>query len=85
MLGLAPEEYWKYSVAAFNLTNFWVGVFHGFVFGIIIALCGCYFGMYCGRDSGSVGIATTRAVVYGIVWMIVMTGVITLICEGLGI
>ncbi len=85
MLGLAPEEYWKYSVAAFNLTNFWVGVFHGFVFGIIIALCGCYFGMHCGRDSGSVGIATTRAVVYGIVWMIVMTGVITLICEGLGI
>lgn len=62
-----------------------VGVFHGFVFGIVIAVCGCYYGVYCGRNADSVGIATTRAVVSAIVWMIVMTGIITVVCEVLGI
>ena len=85
MLDISPEEYWKFSVEAFDLTNFLVGVFHGFIFGFVIALCGCYFGVKTGRNADSVGIATTKAVVSGIVWMIVMTGIITLICEVLNI
>lgn len=79
------SEYIKYAVNSFSLDNFLVGVFHGVVFGLIIVLCGCYFGITCGRNADSVGKATTNAVVYSIVWMIVMTGFITLICEGLGI
>ena len=78
-------EYIRYCTAAFSLQNFLVGVFHGFIFGLVITLCGCYFGMTCGRNADSVGRATTNAVVYSIVWMIVMTGIITLICEGFGI
>ncbi len=85
LLGLSPQEYWKYSVEAFQLRHFWIGLFHGFVFGVIIALCGCYFGIHCGRGSDSVGVATTRAVVYGVVWMIVATGLITWACEVIGI
>ena len=85
MLGISPSEYMHYSMEAFNLTNFFVGVFHGLVFGFVIALCGCYFGIHSGRNADSVGVATTRAVVYAIVWMIVMTGIITLVCEVLGI
>jgi phospholipid/cholesterol/gamma-HCH transport system permease protein len=85
MLDISLEEYWKFSVEAFDLTNFLVGVFHGFIFGFVIALCGCYFGVKTGRNADSVGIATTKAVVSGIVWMIVMTGIITLICEVLNI
>ena len=78
-------EYIKYTVNSFNITNFLVGVFHGIVFGYIIALCGCYFGVHCGRNADSVGAATTHAVVYAIVWMIVMTGLLTAILQGLGI
>lgn len=85
MLGIPAPEYWKYSFDALNMTNFWVGIFHGFVFGIVIALCGCYYGVNCGRNADSVGIATTKAVVSAIVWMIVMTGIITWIFEALGI
>lgn len=85
MLGISPPEYIHYSIEAFNLTNFFVGVFHGFVFGIVIALCGCYFGIHCGRNADSVGVATTKAVVYAVVWMIIMTGLITLMCEVLDI
>ena len=78
-------EYIRYTVDSFNMTNFLVGVFHGLVFGLVIAFCGCYFGVNCGRNADSVGTATTNAVVYGIVWMIVMTGLITLACEMVGI
>lgn len=85
MLDIPPEEYWKYALEAFDLTNFLVGIFHGFVFGIVISLCGCYFGVHCGRNADSVGIATTNAVVWSIVWMIVLTGIITFVCEVIGI
>lgn len=85
MLDINPSEYWKYTSDALNMTNFWVGIFHSFIFGIIIALCGCYYGINSGRNADSVGKATTSAVVSAIVWMIVATGIITWIFEALGI
>ena len=85
MLDIPLHKYWDMSIAAINLNNFLVGIFHGFVFGIVIAVCGCYYGINCGRNADSVGVATTKAVVSAIVWMIVMTGFITVICEVLGI
>ena len=85
MMDLPYHEYWKYTFNAFYLNNFLVGVFHGFCFGIIISLCGCYSGLTCGRNADSVGKATTQSVVCAIVWMIVVTGIITLICQELKI
>ena len=78
-------EYIRYSTNSFSVVNFLVGVFHGLVFGFIIALCGCYFGVNCGRNADSVGTATTNAVVYSIVWMIIMTGLLTVILNCLGV
>ena len=77
MLDLSIQEYWNYSVRAFTLKNFLVGIFHGLVFGCVIALCGCYYGLTAARNANGVGVATTKAVVSAIVWMIVMTGLIT--------
>lgn len=85
MLDISPQEYWKYSFEAMSMNNFGVGIFHGLIFGLVIALCGCYYGVNCGRNADSVGLATTKAVVSAIVWMIVVTGIITLIFEVLGI
>lgn len=85
MLDIPSEEYWKYALDAFGLTNFLVGIFHGFVFAFVIAICGSYYGINCGRNADSVGQATTKSVVSAIVWMIILTGIITLICEVLGI
>ena len=85
MLDIPWAEYWKYSHDALNMTNFLVGIFHGFVYGFVIAWCGCYYGINSGRNADSVGVATTRAVVSAIVWMIVVTGVLTLIFEVMGI
>lgn len=85
MLGIPFQKYWELSIDAISLDNFLVGIFHGLVFGIVIAICGCYYGIFCGRNADSVGSATTKAVVSAIVWMIVMTGIITVCCEVLGI
>ena len=85
LLNIAAGEYWKYAWEAWSMTNFWVGIFHGFVFGFIIALCGCYYGVNSGRNADGVGVATTKAVVSSIVWMIVATGLITAVFERLGI
>lgn len=85
MLGISPEEYVKYTLDALSMKNFLVGIFHGFVYGFVIAVCGCYYGVNCGRNADSVGVATTRAVVSSIVWMIVVTGIITAAMEALGI
>lgn len=85
VLDIPWSEFLKYTLLAWSIKNFSVGLFHSFVFAFIIALSGCYFGIYSGRDASSVGTATTKSVVYGIVWMIVATGIITLIFQRIGI
>ncbi|MBO4295130.1 MAG: ABC transporter permease [Alphaproteobacteria bacterium] len=78
-------EYLKFTVNAWHLKHFLVGVGHAFVFGFIIAIAGCYFGVNASKSADSVGKATTNAVVYGIVWMIIATGIITFCLQRLGI
>ena len=85
MLDISAQQYWLYSVRAFDLTNFLVGIFHGFIYGIIISCAGCYYGINCGRDADSVGVAATKAVVAAIVIMIVATGILTSLLEVMGI
>ncbi|MBD5389305.1 ABC transporter permease [bacterium] len=85
MFRIPAGEYMAYTWDALGAGNFWVGIFHGFVYGLIIALCGCYYGIYCGRNADSVGRATTRAVVTSIVWMVVATGALTFLFQVMGI
>lgn len=85
MLDLGPVEYYNETKTAVTLTHVWVGLFHSFVFGILVALSGCLRGMQCGRSASDVGYATTSAVVTGIVSIVVATGIITFSCEVLGI
>ncbi len=81
MLDLSPQEYFRMTVNVLNMRNILVGIVHGTVFGVIIALCGCYRGIRCGRSASSVGEATTAAVVTSIVGIILATAVITFICD----
>ena len=85
MLDLNLMEYINETRSIVNLTHFWIGVFHGFVFGVLVALSGCLRGMQCGRSASAVGQATTSAVVTSIVCIVVATAIITLICEVLKI
>jgi phospholipid/cholesterol/gamma-HCH transport system permease protein len=84
-LGLNIVEYYDETTKAVSLTNFWIGIFSGFVYGILIALSGCMRGMQCGRSASAVGDATTSAVVTGIVSIVVATAIITVLCNIIGI
>lgn len=80
-LGLSPASYFEYSLKALFLRNVLIGLLHSVVYGIIIAIAGCYEGLTAGRDADAVGKATTNAVVTALVWMIVATGILTVLLE----
>lgn len=79
VLGIEPLEYITFTRKGFSLQNLWVGIIHGAVFGIIIALTGCYQGLNCGKNASAVGLATTSAVVYSIVGIVIATACLTII------
>ena len=85
MLDLNVMEYYYQTEATVTLNNLWIGLFHSFVFGILIALAGCLRGMQCGRSADAVGSSTTSAVVSAIVAIVVATAIITIILDILGL
>ena len=85
MLDLGVMEYVNQSRSALNLTHFLIGLFHSFVFGILVAIAGCLRGIQCERSASAVGYAATSAVVSSIVSIVVATLIITLSCQVLGI
>ena len=85
MLNIGFIQYYNETAKAVNLWNLGIGLFSGFVFGVIVALAGCMRGMQCGRSASAVGDAATSAVVTAIVGIILSTAVITVLCNVLGI
>jgi phospholipid/cholesterol/gamma-HCH transport system permease protein len=74
MLKLALSTFLREAWNALTLGNLFGGLFKAGVYGIIIAIAGCLRGFQCGRSSSAVGEAATRAVVTGIVWIVVACG-----------
>jgi phospholipid/cholesterol/gamma-HCH transport system permease protein len=85
MLHMNLAEYLNQTKAALNLNHLWIGLVHGSVFGVLVALSGCLRGMKCGRSAAAVGTATTSAVVTGIVSIVIATAILTVIFDALGI
>lgn len=85
MLDLNPLEYLHATQQMVNFKQLLIGLVYGTVFGIVIAVTGCYQGMRCGRSAMAVGQTTTRAVVTSIVGIIIMTSIITVICNVIGV
>ena len=85
MLGINSVEYLNRTQGAVSLSNFWVGLVHGLIFGVIIAIAGCYHGIKCGKSAVDVGEAATKAVVSAIISLIIATAIITYVCQILGV
>jgi phospholipid/cholesterol/gamma-HCH transport system permease protein len=62
-----------------------VGLTEASVYGILVAVAGCYQGIKCGRSSSAVGAAATSAVVSGILLIVIATAFLTVIFNVLGI
>ena len=61
------------------------GIFKSVIFGVIIAVAGCYRGLNCGKDASAVGLAATSAVVTGITWIVVADAIFAVSFQILGI
>ena len=85
MLDINVMEYYNQTISAVRLNDFFIGLFHSAVFGVLVALTGCLRGIQCGRSASAVGQATTSAVVTGIVCITVATAIITVLCSVLGL
>jgi phospholipid/cholesterol/gamma-HCH transport system permease protein len=85
LLDLNPTLFWAESKHSITLTDVGLGISKSFVFGVIIAICGCMQGIHAGKNAAAVGQAATSAVVLSIVWIVVADGVFAVLCNVLGI
>ncbi len=85
VLDIGLVQYINQTMGALKLSYFFIGIIHATVFGVLVALAGCLRGIQCGRSASAVGEATTSAVVTSIVAIIVATGIITVVCNVIGI
>lgn len=71
MLELTFQEYWNQTLGALTFQHCAAGFMKSFVFGIIVAVTGCYNGIRCANNAAGVGQAATTAVVAGITAIVV--------------
>lgn len=79
MLGIDPAFLWQNMLHFTHDVDVIIGVSKGFVYGGIIGLIGCYKGLTCGIGAEGVGRATTEAVVYSSITILITNFFLTLI------
>ncbi|MBB4846252.1 phospholipid/cholesterol/gamma-HCH transport system permease protein [Paucibacter oligotrophus] len=85
VFGLDATAYFRQTLEVLTLTDFWVGLLKGAVYGAMVGLSGCLRGMQCGRSAQAVGEAATSAVVTSILLIVVTASMLTIMFYKLGI
>ncbi len=85
MLDINLVQYVAQTVDAVELNSLFGGLFKSVVYGSLVAMAGCQQGMACGNSALAVGQSTTKAVVMGIVLIVVSASVLTVIYINIGI
>ncbi len=78
LLGIDPAYLYHNMVTYTKGVDILIGLNKAFVFGGIIAIIGCYKGMTCGEGAEGVGRATTEAVVYASITILITNFFLTL-------
>ena len=78
LLGIDPTYLWYNMLRYTGAGDVAVGLIKAVVFGGIVALVACYKGMYCGEGAQGVGRATTEAVVYSSITILITNFFLTL-------
>ena len=77
-LGIDPTYLWHNMLKYTTSSEVFVGLIKSFVFGGLVAMIGCYKGMSCGEGAEGVGRATTEAVVYSSISILISNFFLTL-------
>lgn len=78
LLGIDPAYAWHNMVHYTDSRDMIMGITKGTVFGLIIAIVGCYKGMSCGQGAEGVGKATTESVVYSSISILISNFFLTM-------
>ena len=78
ILGIEPVYLWANMLHFTHDVDLAMGLVKAFIYGGIIALIGCYKGLTCGLGAEGVGRATTEAVVYSSISILIANFFLTL-------
>jgi len=84
ILDIPASLYWAETKTIVDLSDLFVGLIKSGVFGVLIGVSGCWRGLQADRSAAGVGAAATRAVVTGILLIIVTDTVFAVIFNILG-
>jgi len=78
LLGIDPTYSWYNMVKYTGPIDVIIGIIKAVIFGGIVAIVGCYKGLFCGEGAQGVGRATTEAVVYSSITILIVNFFLTL-------
>ena len=79
ILDIEPTYLWENMLKYTHQVDLVTGLVKAFIYGGIIALIGCYKGLTCGLGAEGVGRATTEAVVYASITILITNFFLTLV------
>ncbi|RZI77641.1 MAG: ABC transporter permease [Variovorax sp.] len=83
-LDISPAYFMSALPRAVPMSNLWIALSKSAVFGILIALIGCYFGMKVKPNTESLGRGTTSSVVTSITIVILVDALFAVLFKGVG-
>ena len=76
MLNIPSSQYWSSAWHILEYNDLAQGLIKPFLFAIVIALVGCYYGINTSGGTQGVGRSTTKAVVVSSVWIFIITAML---------
>jgi phospholipid/cholesterol/gamma-HCH transport system permease protein len=76
--GIDPTYLWYNTLRYTEISDVFIGIIKAVIFGGIVAMIGCYKGLTCGEGAEGVGRATTEAVVYSSITILIANFFLTL-------
>ena len=84
-MGLSPAYFVTALPKAVQLSNLWLAIGKSTVFGLMIALIGCHYGLRVQPNTESLGQGTTASVVTSITMVILVDALFAVLFKGMGI
>jgi len=84
-LGISLHQFFLKLPSAVPVSNFFIGLGKGVMFGVFIALSACHFGLRIKPDTESLGAETTNSVVAAITLVILLDAVFAIVFRSVGL
>ncbi|MBE0474319.1 ABC transporter permease [Rhodoferax sp.] len=85
VLGVTPAYFFAALPDAVELSNLWLGLGKSVVFGLLIALIGCHYGLRVKPNTESLGQGTTASVVTAITVVLLVDAVFAVVFKNVGL